>query len=583
MHPDSAPEPLDHEFGDLLVADLDRRVAHLLAGRAGTLSPLAHRETTARLKSLVAAWSHPGSGHHHDDRLLPVADVLLAQLAAAQTPSGLFDSSNLASPPDTAFTVNDLCLTAELAGREEALTGIADGLREVARRTLPPLLTGGVHTPNHRWELASALARLDALLGHEPAVRARVEEWLAEGVDQQPDGMYSERSPLYAGAVTNPSLLVLADLLERPDLLDPVRRNLEAFLPLLDEDGLLESVHSRRQDQHEVGHPGAGFVLPYRRFAVEEDRPDFAAAARSLQRHGLDGRQGLPEVMVHPRLGLALPAGPEEWRWSGAALLPDSGLAVEANGRTRTVVFGGSDQPAVQTVRSGTANTATFLRFRHGGAVVQSLRLASDFFGLGPFRSATLEPRDGGGYVLRQRLRAGYYQPLAAADRDPLGAYPLGDEGRFHAAMAFERRAVDAVELDTEVEVLPGPDGVEVTLRSAGAATSFALELSLRPGGTLEGAEQLSADTYRLTGERCRWTVGDDVLEIGPGGGDGPDQPARYSGGEQYEYLQGGHDAEGVRLYVTGRTPGTVRLSLRVRSEGLEPPTNRVETGRSIR
>lgn len=426
MHPDPAPELLDRGFTDLLVADLDRRVAQLLAGRAGTLSPLAHRETTARLKSLVAAWSHPGSAHHHDDRLLPPADGLLRQLAAAQTPSGLFDSSNLASPPDTAFTVNDLCLTAELAGREEALTGIADGLREIGRRTLPPLLTGGVHTPNHRWELTSALARLDALLGHEPAVRARVEEWLAEGVDQQSDGMYSERSPLYAGAVTNPSLLVLADLLDRPDLLDPVRRNLEAFLPLLDEDGLLESVHSRRQDQHEVGHPGTAFVLPYRRFALEEDRPDFAAAARSLQRHGLDGRHGLPEVMAHPRLGLALPAGPEEWRWSGAAQLADSGLAVEASGRTRTVVFGGSDQPAVQAVRSGTANTATFLRFRHGSAVVQSLRLSSDFFGLGPFRSETLEPRDGGGYVLRQRLRAGYYQPLAAADRDPLGAYPWG-------------------------------------------------------------------------------------------------------------------------------------------------------------
>ena len=570
MHPTPhpPPPPVDEAFTAALVTDLDRGVATLLAGRAPALSPLAHRETTARLKALVAAWSHPASTHHRDERLLAPAATLLAQLAAAQTPGGLFDSTNLASPPDTAFTVNDLCLTAQLADREPALAHLADGLRAVGARTLPPLLTGGVHTPNHRWELASALARLDALLDPGPAARARAEQWLAEGVDLQDDGMYSERSPLYAAAVTNPSLLVLADLVGRPDLLDPVRRNLEAFLPLIDDDGAVESVHSRRQDQHTAGHPGAGFVLQYRRLALDEDRADFAAAARLLQARGLDGRRELPEVMARPGLAAELPAGGALPPRDGTARLGASGLVVATSGRTRTVVFGGSDQPAVPTIRSGTANTATFLRFRHGDAVLESVRLSTEFFGLGPFRSATLEPGARGGHLLRQHLRAGYYQPLAPADRDPRGAYPLGDEGRFHAAMAFERRAVDTVELVIEVEVDLLGDGADLTVRTAGAATSFALELTLRPGGRLEGVQPAEGGAHRLTGPELRYTVGGDQLVIGPGGGDGHDQPATYGAGEQYDYLRGDHAARGERVYVTGRTPGVVTLHLRGRSAG---------------
>ncbi|GAA0296915.1 hypothetical protein GCM10009528_12460 [Kineococcus aurantiacus] len=571
MHP-SAADAVDEPFTRALAADLDRGVAVLLAGRAPALSPLAHRETTARLKALVTAFHHPASAHHHDLALLEVADRVLAQLAAAQTATGLFDSTNLASPPDTAFTVNDLCLTAQVAAREPALADVVAGLRAVGERALPPLLTGGVHTPNHRWELSSALARLGALLGTPEAVRPRVEQWLAEGVDLQPDGMYSERSPLYAAAVTNPSLLVLADVLDRPDLLDPVRRNLEAFLPLLDPDGDVESVHSRRQDQRTPGHPGGPFLLHYRRLALEEDRPDFAAAARTLRSRGVDGRRDLPEVVVRPGLAAPLPPGPA-LAWEGTAAYPASGLVVSARGRTRTTVFGGSDQPAVRAVRSGTANSATFLRVRHGEALLRSVRLSTEFFGLGPFRSAVLEHGPGGVLVLRQSLRAGYYQPLAAADRAPDGAYPLGDEGRFHAAMAFERRAVDEVELTTEITVGLVPDGADLTIRSTGAATSFALELTFRPGGTFEGVQEGPDGTRRLTGAQLRCTVGTDELvvgtdqpAVGPGGGDGHDQPARFDPGEQYTYLGADDAATGEVVLVTGRTPGVRHLRVRGRS-----------------
>ena len=58
---------------------------------------------------------------------------------------------------------------------------------------------------------------------------ARVDEWLAEGPDIDDDGLWSERSPNYAAAVSGPSFLTLAAVLGRESLVDPVRRFVEVF------------------------------------------------------------------------------------------------------------------------------------------------------------------------------------------------------------------------------------------------------------------------------------------------------------------------------------------------------------------
>ena len=116
------------------------------------------------------------------------------------------------------------------------------------RRSARALAEGGVHTPNHRWEICKALAHLNHLWPSR-LLMARINDWLGEGIDQDAEGEYSERSPNYASEVTNRSLLAVARLADKPRLLDNVRRNLDLTLYRLQPNGEVETVQSRRQDQ----------------------------------------------------------------------------------------------------------------------------------------------------------------------------------------------------------------------------------------------------------------------------------------------------------------------------------------------
>lgn len=557
----------DLAFEQRVRAAVDRDVDAALAARDEGIR--AHRAVMDRARLLVAAYLWPASSRSGEPALIDAARREVSALRVLQGASGLFvGGDNVDSPPDSAFTVNDLCDALRMLEtvpheRTAATEELSRELRVMADAAEPALLAGGVHTPNHRWEITAALARLHRRRP-SPALVARAGEWLAEGIDIDADGMYSERSANYAAYVSNPSLTVIADVFGRAEARDAVVRNLESTLGMIHPDGTVETVHSRRQDQS-MRFSLAPYLASYRRYAIELGRGDFAwAAERAAEQGILHPAAVLTEMLLGGRLGERLPRAEAPAAGGG---WPRSGLAIDDNGRRRIVVFGGSDYPAVGRIRSGLATNPTFLRMFAGGAVLDSVRLSRDFFGLGPFRSGSATVL-GDRWRLAETASANYYQPVAPEGRDVHGEYALTDDGRFYGSMSFGERGRDAVSMTTVVDVVPTVDGAVLEVTIDGPDCPWALELAFR-GGRFEDPATRADGVAALESGAARYRASDDVIVVTPDPGYRADGVAAYRPGEDYAYLGATDALTGDRLYLTGRAP--TRLAVELRAERRAP------------
>ncbi|GAB3574208.1 hypothetical protein GCM10027406_03940 [Leifsonia lichenia] len=554
------------------------RETALRAAREAVDSPvdrLPHRELMRRVKTLVSVAIVSG---HPTHETVDTLGALLGELRRLQTPTGLFEGGdNVQSPPDSAFTINDACDVHHLLrdAVDPSLAEVRDALATLIRNATPPLLAGGVHTPNHRWEISAALARIHRSFPDARLV-GRVDEWLAEGVDIDEDGYYSERSPNYASAVSNPSLLAIAEILDRPELRRVVERNLELTLALIHSDRTVETLPSRRQDQG-ARFPLAPYAVPFRSHSLSTGRGDFAWAAELAVADGVGDPGVLAELLLHPSLSDPLP-GAAAPRREGTTVHPGVSLALRRGVSADTVVYGGSDYGRHGRIRSGLANDPTFLRLFAGDAVLDSVRLSRTFFGLGPFRADAFRTLADGRIELRERVSARYYQPLAPDARRAGADYAVTDDGRFAAAMAFPERTADEVALETTILVVLHDDGADLEVTIDGPPSPWTLELGFRDGGTVDapqrdhdgahilGARILGAHilgAHILGARRARYTRCGDAITVELDGIDPDADPAPYWPGEDYAFLSGTDAVGGVRLLVGGTTPTRFVVRLR--------------------
>lgn len=515
------------------------------------------------LASLAAAYCAAESTYHRAESLVPWMERGAQSFLNALDPYGLLDAGNLSSPPDTAFVVEATAaaLAVMRQSQDARLARVRELLGRFLQRVGAALLTGGIHTPNHRWVICAALARIHSLFPDARYV-ARIDDWLGEGIYQDADGLFPERSPNYARVEVN-GFLTMARLLNRPALLDPARRHLEANLYLLQPDGELETVQSRRQDQDRPV-PVANFYLQYRYLAIRENHAGFAAVARLIaERPGaelVEGANPVIHFLEEPILRRSLPDGgaiPSDYR----LVFANSQLVRIRRGARAASIFGGDDRPL--EIASGLAHNPTFFRFQKGQAVLSSVRMGGRFFSLGAFRAEGVRV-EGSRMVLHQRLEVPYYQPLPKEYRNADGDYALtpAKDGRFWSKLDFPHRATSHVQmLDQTVTVVEKDGGFDLEIEVTGHdRVPYTVELAFRPGGTFGGALRAAGQGFFLTEGTGTYRVGDDALEFGPGQAD---HEVTNLSGHSYQAHGAVLRAAGLCVYITGFTPFRKVITIR--------------------
>lgn len=384
-----------------------------------------HTASGGALARAVAALLADGSGLEHDAMLFTRVQAGIAFMDRWQRGTGLIDlpKVDFDSPPDTAFLVQVLCPVLELArtkrqqGDEQAVV-IDEALSPFLERAASGVVGRGFRTPNHRWVVCSALAQAMAMFPDIDAM-AYVESILAETIDINADGDYSERSNGIYNSVSNRALRLMADYLDKPALLEPVRANLDLMLYMFHPDGTVVTTGSTRQDRGARMTPGQ-LADSYFDMAMRDGNGRWAAMADQLAAADEQTKiWPLQPFIAHPAYrDEALPREAVSNRYR--RLFPASGVWRVREDRLSA---------------TATAQHESALALRYGAIDLAAVRVRGNYFHVACFTAGQIEPTSGGVRMLHRGNRQsppGWDLPLGRAvefDNPHQGYYQLASDG----------------------------------------------------------------------------------------------------------------------------------------------------------
>lgn len=517
----------DQIVAELLPAQLQRTGDLWDGGLENDVQIPNVHSTNAFLLRVGTAFACKASKFHRSDEILPPLERAAECLLRVQHEDGTIDlySTNFHSTPDTAFIVNFMSPVFVLLKRIALpqLERVLEKLELFLRNAGECLAIGGIHTPNHRWIISSALARINSFFPDERFVD-RIDRWLAEGIDQDPDGQFTEHSVGIYSPFCDQMFLTMGRLLPRDALFDAVRRNLDMTLYYIQPTGEVLTNASNRQDNNQIATVSR-YYYPYRYFAVRDQNPTYAAVCE----------------LIENRM-------PEQISWDLAKLLEDP-LFEQDMPIAGSIPTDYSKQfPYSGVTRIRRANTdvsiiesnPTFLVMRKGRAVLHSLRLGASFFGSrGQFvaQSCTGNHEK---FILRKSMSHGYYQPYPQSS--------LSGDGVWEQMPVADREMSELQTMEYAVEVSESGGSVSIEIAIEGTPrVPVSIELSFREGGVLEGVieNHRQTDTYFLETGFGRYKVGEDSITFGPGKMD-----------HQWSAVRGMPAKHpGKSVYLTGYTP----------------------------
>ncbi len=489
--------------------------------------------TGGLIKILAISYSQPGSKYYKKASLVEPMEQAAKYLLKVQHEDGTIDllSTNFHSTPDTGFVVEPLCATFKLL-KQSQLKGVENVLvllTEFLKKAGEAFIVGGVHTPNHRWVVSMALSRLNELFPDERYVR-RIDQWLREGIDIDTDGQYEERSTYIYTPLTNRCLVTMAKLLNRPELLEAVRKNLNMTLYYIHPNGEVATEASGRQDQFRVGFM-EHYYVPLRYMALKDQNGQFASLVDQIEKTA-------PEKLSSYLVYLL-----EDSYYSNElpvfAKLPDNYVKEFSNSNLVRIRRGNIDATIL-------GDNPTFFTLSKGKAVLASVRMASAFFGRGQFKTEKVD-RDGDRFILKWEYTWGYFQPFKENEK-PNYDLPFDTDRRRR-----EKSEVQQIKGHVSISEQNGLFTLEFDM-SESRHVPFAIELAFRNGGALYGVERSAHydKSYLLTEGKGRYRFKDDEIVFGPGLSE-----------HEWTSIRGGlPKPDGECVYLTGFTPVKKKIVL---------------------
>ena len=352
----------------------------------------------------IALYLCTDSPYHDDPEMLTHALLNFEDMERNQNEDGTWDlrNSNYHDATAAAFTIEQLyptyCLLKKYESSNPELSSLKTRLEVIFKKGGEGILSGGFHTPNHRWAIAAALSYLYAEFKDERYLE-EARRYLAEGIDIHEDGSFSEKSIGNYDAVVDMALLALAENFNMRELIGYVERNLRLVSRMIQPDGTLYSFSSFRQDSR-MSINFNKYWRVFKKMAVLTGDSRWIYTFSYLGGDDIDNinRNGiefeyLSDEMLHPINEIK-----EETlidRAEGCFLMSHLGLGrVLGNGYTVTV---SSSNPGIIHLKKG--------------EIDMFLSIYSSFFSRGQFKADDIRYEDGS-FILHKSVEYGYIRPF---------------------------------------------------------------------------------------------------------------------------------------------------------------------------
>ena len=466
--------------------------------RDSVVSPI---QTSSLIEKLMCSYVSPESKFYQSNELIQRMTIAAGALLKLQHDDGTIDllSTNFHSTPDLGFTVYPVALAYSVMQKNNHLYygEFPSLIKQYLLNAGEALSVGGVHTPNHRWVVSGALAWLYSFFPNEK-YKKRIEQWLAEGIDIDPDGQYHERSTAIYTPVTNRSLIDIAKKMDYDYIYEAIRKNLDMTFFFVRSNGEIATESSNRQDKYLQSNISK-YYLPYNYLAILGNDSRYAGMVNYIGNTVpvADLLYMLPHFLEDSVLLQELPIGTP---------LPNS----------YHKYFKYSDIVRIRETdidMSIITNNSTFFTCFKGEAALEAVRLSSAFFGKGQFKSQQME-KDGDTYILSSTIYGPYYQPL------PKEKLPEAGEA-WSQIPRSEREQSEIQRLHTRIYVTEASGKARIKVIVDGPENlPVALELAFRKGGTLTNVtpkQGIDNAFMAQNGEYIIYTKGGDQIKIGPG------------------------------------------------------------------